>query len=106
MSDEAQCEGARVSPPAAAAAAAAAKCIKNIDVFHGGLARQNTTGRLWTLSYGRGAPRPVVPGVLRTADGVVYVRPKAMRGPRKAAGLLKLLIRSPPLPAASHPDGG
>eukprot|EP00966_Prymnesium_polylepis_P109479 2533992-Prymnesium_polylepis.1 len=25
-----------------------------------------------------------------------------MRGSRKAAGLLKLLIRSPPLPAASH----
>ena len=38
-----------------------------------------------------------LPGVLRTADGVVNVRPKAMRGPRKAAGLLKLLIRSPPL---------
>ena len=59
-----------------------------------------------TLTYGRGAPRPVVPGVLRTPDRVVNVRPKAMRGPRKAAGLLKLLIRSPPLPAASHPDGG
>eukprot|EP00966_Prymnesium_polylepis_P120245 2778657-Prymnesium_polylepis.2 len=42
-------------------------------------------------SSGRGAPRPVVPGVLRTPDGVVNVRPKAMRGPRKAAGLLKLL---------------
>ena len=49
-----------------------------------------------TVSYGRGAPRPVVPGVLRTPDGVVNVRPKAMRGPRKAAGLPKSLVRSPP----------
>jgi len=29
-----------------------------------------------------------------------------MRGPRKAAGLLKLLMRSPPSPAASHRLGG
>ena len=55
-----------------------------------------------TLSYGRGALRPLVPGVLRTPDGVVIVRPKAMRGPRKATGLLKLLVRSPPSSAASH----
>ena len=59
-----------------------------------------------TLSYGKGAPRPVVSGVLRTAGGAVNLRPKAMRGPRKAAGLLKLLVRSPPSSAASHPDGG
>jgi hypothetical protein len=30
-----------------------------------------------------------VPGVLRTPDGLVIVRPKAMSRPRKAAGLLK-----------------
>ena len=42
-----------------------------------------------TLSYGRGAPRPIVPGVLRTPDGAVNVRPKAMSRPRKAAVLLK-----------------
>ena len=48
-------------------------------------------GTFSTDPYGRGAPRPVVPGVLRTADGVAIVRPKAMQGPRKAAGLLKLL---------------
>ena len=57
---------------------------------------------LETLTYGRGAPRPLVNGVLRTPDGVVIVRPKAMRGPRKATGLLKLLVRSPPSSAASH----
>ena len=59
-----------------------------------------------TLSYGRGAPRPVVPGVLRTPDGVVDLRPKVKLRPRKAAGLLKLLMRSPPSPAASHRLGG
>ena len=31
-----------------------------------------------TLSYVRGAPRPVVNSVLRTPDGVVNVRPKAI----------------------------
>jgi len=64
---------------------------------------------MWTLRLqeGRSAPRCTkVPGVRRTPDGVVNIRLKAMRGPRKAAGLLKLLVRSPPSPAASHPDGG
>ena len=37
-----------------------------------------------TLTYGRGPPGPVVSGVLRTPDGVVNLRPKAMQGPRKA----------------------
>jgi hypothetical protein len=41
----------------------------------------------------------------RTPDGVVNVRPKAVSRPRKATGLLKLLVRSPPSSAASHPDG-
>ena len=41
-----------------------------------------------TLTYGKGAPRPLVPGVLRTPDRVVNLRPKAMLRPRKAAGLL------------------
>ena len=59
-----------------------------------------------TLSYGRGAPRPVVSSVLRTLDGVVDLRPKATRGPRKAACLLKLLVRSPPSSAARGPEGG
>ena len=58
------------------------------------------------LSFGRGAPRPVVPGVLRTPDGVVSVRPKAISRPRKAAGLLKSLVRSPSSSAARGPDGG
>ena len=58
------------------------------------------------LTYGRGAPRPVVNSVLRTLDGVVNLRSNAMRGLRKAAGLLKLLMRSPPSPAASHRLGG
>ena len=62
--------------------------------------------KLQGLTYGRGPPGPVVNGVLRTPDGAVNLRPKAMRGPRKAAGLLKLLVRSPPSPVASHPDGG
>ena len=61
---------------------------------------------LETHSYGRGAPRPVVPGVLRTPDGVVDVRPKAMSRPRKAAGFLKLPVRSPSSSAVGHPDGG
>ena len=49
------------------------------------------------LSFERGAPRPVAPGVLRlrTPDGVVSVRSKAPLRPRKAAGLLKLPVRSP-----------
>ena len=59
-----------------------------------------------TLSYGRGAERPVVPGVLRTPDGVVNLRPKAMQGPRKATGLQKSPVRSPPSSAVRHPDGG
>ena len=58
-----------------------------------------------TLSYGRGAPRPVVNSVLRTLDGVVDLRPNAMSRPRKAAGLLKSLVRSPPSSAARGPDG-
>ena len=53
--------------------------------------------------YRRSAPRPVVPGVLRTPDGVAIVRPKAMQGPRKAPGLLKLLVRAPPLTVAGKP---
>jgi hypothetical protein len=36
------------------------------------------TQRVGTLTYGRGAPRPVVDSVLCTPDGVVNVRPKAM----------------------------
>ena len=60
-----------------------------------------------TLSYGRGAERHVVPaGVLRTPDGVVNLRPKAMQGPRKATGLQKSPVRSPPSSAVRHPDGG
>ena len=57
------------------------------------------------LREGRGAPRPVVPGVLRTPDGIVNVRPNAMSRPRKAAGLLKSLVRSPSSSAARGPDG-
>ena len=44
---------------------------------------------LGTLTYGRSPPGPVVNSVLRTSDGLVIVRPKAMSRPRKAAGLLK-----------------
>ena len=33
---------------------------------------------LQTLTYVRGAPRPVVNSVLRTPDGVVNVRPKSI----------------------------
>ena len=91
--------------------------VKEIDVDAGivepdegrVLERRRADGcghNIQTLSYGKGAPRPVVSGVLRTAGGAVNLRPKAMRGPRKAAGLLKLLVRSPPSSAASHPDGG
>ena len=58
------------------------------------------------LSYVRGAPRPVVPGVLRTADGVVNLRPNAMSRPCKADSLPKLPVRSPPSSAARGPEGG
>ena len=60
---------------------------------------------LQARSYGRGAPRPVVPGVLRTPDGVVNVRLEGMSRPRKAAGLLNLPVRSPSSSAARSPDG-
>ena len=57
------------------------------------------------LSFERGAPRPVAPGVLRlrTPDGVVSVRSKAALRPRKAAGLLNSLVRSPSSTAARRP---
>ena len=42
--------------------------------------------------------------VLRTPDGVVNVRPRAMRGPCKADSLLKTAVRSPPSPPTSHPS--
>ena len=42
-------------------------------------------------------------GVLRTPDGVINLRPKAMQGPRKATGLLKVLVRAPPLAVAGKP---
>ena len=35
-------------------------------------------GNLGTITYGRGPPGPVVNSVLRTPDGVVSVRPKAI----------------------------
>jgi hypothetical protein len=44
-----------------------------------------------------------VSGVLRTPDGVINLGPKAMQGPRKATGLLKLLVRAPPLTVAGKP---
>ena len=62
--------------------------------------------KLQALTYGRGPPGPVVRGVLRTPGGVVNVRPNAMSRPRKADGLLKSPVRSPPSSAVSGPDGG
>ena len=47
-----------------------------------------------TLTYGRGPPGPVVNGVLRTPDGVVNLRPKAMLRLRKATGLLNKVART------------
>ena len=63
------------------------------------------TVTLGTLTYGRGPPGPVVNSVLCTPDGVVDLRPNAMSRPRKAAGLLKSLVRSPLSSAARGPDG-
>jgi len=68
--------------------------------------RSDASETLECLSYVRGAPRPVVPGALRTPDGLVNLRPNAMSRPCKATGLLKSPARSPPSSAASHPDGG
>ena len=65
-------------------------------VYQGSCAPKGDVAKLGTLTYGRGAPRPVVNGVLRTPDGVVNLRPKAILRPRKAAGLLRSLVRSPP----------
>ena len=57
------------------------------------------------LTYGRGASRPLVNGGLRPPGGVVNLSPKAMSRPRKAAGLLRSLVRSPSSWAARGPDG-
>ena len=58
---------------------------------------------LQALSYGRPPPAALVNGVLRTPDGVVTLRPKAMLRLRNAVTLLKLLVRAPPLTVAGKP---
>ena len=44
------------------------------------------------IQYGRPPPAALVNGVLRTPDGVVTLRPKAMLRLRNAVTLLKLLV--------------
>ena len=53
-----------------------------------------------------GAVAALVNGVLRTPDGVVTLRQKAMLRLRNAVTLLKLLVRAPPSWSLASPSMG
>ena len=72
-----------------------AKCVRYVV----GGARLAPTSASWNPTIDELQtlpPGPVVNSVLRTPDGLVNLRPNAMSRPRKATGLQKLLVCSPP----------